>query len=470
MARTAPPFARQFPCKRAIVRALLLAGGALAIATWAESATASGFAAARFGGELGGVMSSNPTALYYNPAGIAFSTGTSLFLDGTVAIRHFSWHHSLAPTDAPDPPGGEGANSGTASVTNVFGGPMFGATTKLGDWAVGASLEVPFGGRGSFGKNDKFVNSQFPLAADGIQRWHIIDGAVTFIYLTAGVAYKLGPLALGVTGNLISGSFKNTQAKNFNDGNPNTALEGRSALDVSGWNGSFALGAMIEAIPNQLWFGASYQAEPGLGPMQLKGSLDLVDEQNNPVHFNVTFDTALPDITRIGARFKPSPTLELRFAADYTRWSLLHTQCVGLDPHPCVVDSTGAATAEGGALQNIRRYWKDTFGVHLSASTWVKPEIEVYFGLAFETAASPDETLRPDLPDADNIAPAIGARVEVSHGFFVTGTYTHIQYFDRDNTGKSTLATPPLPTTWPDGGGQYKQWIGVANLNVEKQF
>jgi long-chain fatty acid transport protein len=451
-------------------RTLLILGGVAALATSSERATAAGFAAARFGGELGGVMSTNPTALYYNPAGIGFSTGTTLFLDGTLAIRHFSWRHTRAPTDAADPPGAEGSNTGTAAVTNVFGGPMFGATTRLGDFAFGASLEVPFGGRGSFGKNDKFTTSAFPLAADGIQRWHLIDGAVTVIYLTAGMAYRIGPLSVGLTGNLINSQVKNSQAKNFGDGYPNTGLEGRSALDVSGWQGSFGVGAMVEAIPNQLWVGASYQAQPALGPMQLKGSLDLVDEQKNPVHFDVTFDTALPDITRIGVRYKAAQTFELRFMADYTRWSVLHTQCVGLVPHPCVVDATGAATSEGGALQNIRRYWKDTWGAHVSASHWLKPGLEIYAGIAFETAASPDETLRPDLPDADNIAPAIGARFEISRGLFVTGTYTHIQYLDRDNTGKSELAQPVLPTRWPDGGGEYKQWIGVANLNVEKQF
>src|SRR5438045_1984519 len=115
--------------------------GLLAAATTCASATrASGFAAARFGGELGGVTSTNPTALYYNPGGIGFSTGTSLFLGGDVAIRRFSWQHPTSalrtaqgePVDGIDPPGGEGANAGTAQVTNVFGGPMLGATTQFG--------------------------------------------------------------------------------------------------------------------------------------------------------------------------------------------------------------------------------------------------------------------------------------------------------------------------------------------------
>jgi long-chain fatty acid transport protein len=447
-------------------------GGLLALGVaWPRPSFASGFAAARFGGELAGVTTTNPTALYFNPGAIGFSSGTSLFGDGTVAIRHFSWEHPRSPYDGVDPPGGEGANAGTAQVTNVFGGPMLGATTKLGNLALGASVSVPFGGRAFFGKNDKFTNSPFPLAADGVQRWHITEGGVTFIYFTLGAAYRIGPLSIGVTGNLVSSAFKNTQAKSFaGDGAPSTSMEGRDTLDVSGWEGSFGLGAMAEVVPDRFWVGASYQAQPGLGPMRLKGTLTLVESDSNSATVPVTFDTALPDILRLGARYRASDTFELRLNADYTRWSRLHTQCVALEGHPCIVDATGEDAGDGGTIQNIRRFWNDTYGVHLSASHWLRPEIELYGGAAFETAASPDETLRPDLPDADNIALAIGGRFEIARGFLLAATYTHIQYLTRDNVGKSQLAQPLLPTKWPDGGGIYQQWIGVFDLNVEKRF
>jgi long-chain fatty acid transport protein len=94
-------------------------------------------------------VTTNPTALYYNPAGIGFSEGTHVFLDGQLAMRNATWEHTLAPTDPPDPPGGEGANAGRAHLFNVFGAPALGATTKLGNLALGAGLFVPFGGRAS---------------------------------------------------------------------------------------------------------------------------------------------------------------------------------------------------------------------------------------------------------------------------------------------------------------------------------
>src|SRR5690349_4247972 len=127
----------------------LLVGGS-------RTARASGFAAARFGGEHGNVTTTNPTALYYNPAGIAFSDAPlTLFADGTLALRHATWEHAPAPTDMPEPAGAEGATFGKARLFNVFGGPMFGGTARLGSLAFGAAFMVPFGGRAHWGTNDR---------------------------------------------------------------------------------------------------------------------------------------------------------------------------------------------------------------------------------------------------------------------------------------------------------------------------
>jgi long-chain fatty acid transport protein len=123
-----------------------------------------------------------------------------------------------------------------------------------------------------------------------------------------------------------------------------------------------------------------------------------------------------------------------------------------------------------GTLQNVRRNWRDTYGIRGGVSYWVKPTFEVFGGVGFETGAAPDETLDPALPDADNIAPAAGVRVEIIPKLFLAGSYTHIQYFNRDTVGISQTAQPELPTKRADGGGKYTQWIGTFNANVQMQF
>ena len=72
--------------------------------------------------------------------------------------------------------------------------------------------------------------------------------------------------------------------------------------------------------------------------------------------------------------------------------------------------------------------------------------------------------------DSNTISGAIGGRFEVMERLWLGISYTHLQYLSRDNTGKSELATFDLPTRRPDGGGQYTQWIGLVNFNIEKQF
>ncbi len=434
-----------------------------------RAAHASGFATARFGGEHGSVVTTNPTALYYNPGGIGFSEGTSVFVDGTLAIRNASWNHTRAPTDSEDSPGAEGANAGHARLSNVFGAPALGATMRLGDLAIGVGLFVPFGGKATWGTNDKFANSDFPLAAAGVQRWHAIEGSLSFIYTTVGVAYRLGPISLGVSGNLILSSVSFHQAKNpTGGGDPDTAREGRAKLDVSGVTGSFGVGLMWEAVERRLWLGASYQSQPGFGPLKLNGTLDISSPTTNQ-HDEVTFTQGLPDIMRAGMRWKPTDDLELRVAADYTRWSFNRTQCVALKDYACAVYPDGS-DASGGTFSNKRRYWQDTYGAHLGISHWITREIEIFAGLGYETAATPDATLEPGLADADNIQRAVGSRFLVASRTFVAVSYTDLQYMNRDNSGKSELANAQVPTRQPDGGGQYTQWIAAFNLNVEKVF
>ena len=128
----------------------------------------------------------NTTALYYNPAGIAFSEGDRHLRRRRACDppRDLEPPHRPGQPGTPPLPKGAVGNTGKAHLFNVFGGPAVGATSKFGNLAVGAGLFVPFGGRVYWDKNDPAANEPeaCPLAADGVQRWHIINAALTFIY------------------------------------------------------------------------------------------------------------------------------------------------------------------------------------------------------------------------------------------------------------------------------------------------
>src|SRR5690349_15189447 len=81
-----------------------------------KAAFASGIATARFGGEHGSPVATNPTAIYYNPAGIAGSEGWHIFLDGTLALRGQTYSHTAGALDTPEPVDARGANVGPSKM------------------------------------------------------------------------------------------------------------------------------------------------------------------------------------------------------------------------------------------------------------------------------------------------------------------------------------------------------------------
>jgi long-chain fatty acid transport protein len=454
-------------------RAAVIAGVALAlVAAAAGGAGAAGFASAEFGGEQGHVVATNPTALYFNPAGIAFSEGTAFYAGGVVALRRGAWTHGQAATEASPPPGAEGADTGQARFSNVFGAPVLGGTSRLGRVALGGAFYVPFGGRLAWDKNQRFVGDPtFPLAADGVQRWTITEGALTYLYFTAGAAVRFGRLAVGLTGNLVHSSVKLTQAKSANPQEDVDPLnEYRVRIDVGGLQASFGVGAMFEAVADRLWLGASYQAPPGLGPIDLEGTLTRTQGAASRAD-DVTYRQALPDVVRLGARLRATPAVELRLFGDITRWSRLQTECLSTRGQPCAVLPSGEA-ANAYTIQNLRRHWRDTFGVRAGVSVWPAPALELLAGVGYETAATPDATLDPALPDAATLRLALGARCALGGGWRVGLGLTGVQHFTRDNTGRSALAAEDvqLPTRRADGGGRYTLWLGLGQISLEKQL
>ena len=156
---------------------------------------------------------------------------------------------------------------------------------------------------------------------------------------------------------------------------------------------------------------------------------------------------------------------------DLTRWSRLQTQCVSVQGEPCAVFPDGTdATPGATTIQNIRRRWQDTYGANLGVSFWTSDAVELFAGAGFATAATPDATLDPMMPDARSIRFALGGRFAVPGGFHITAGLTTVQYAARDNTGRSTLTDAQLPTRRPDGGGKYELWLGLFQVSLEKQL
>ena len=251
----------------------------------------------------------------------------------------------------------------------------------------------------------------------------------------------------------------------------------RSWVDASSLDPSFGVGVVYQPIEDRLWLGASYQSMPYLvGGLELEGELKTVFANGTESTNTVDFHTELPDVYRLGGRYRPSTVTELRLFFDYQRWSVLDNHCVSGVGEECEVAADGSAEPGSDVILNQVRDWNDTFGARAGASYWAVDEVELFAGAGFSSNAVPAETLEPALQDYDSVSAALGGRFELAEWLYLATSYTQVFYLSRDTSGESIhpdLLGPNgtgSPSEGPPSGGRYSQQLGLFNVNVEAIF
>lgn len=463
-----------------LAKLLLLASLSLAPST----ALAGGFAATRFGGEHGHPATDDPTAIYYNPAGLAYGHGTRILVEGLFVYRTVDYVRD--PGDIDDPaatPADIAANSGKGSLANFIVSPFIGAASDLGIEGFGAGIGVyaPFGGQTSWDKSTAFEgDTTYPGAVDGPARWSSIEGEQRSIYLSAGAAWrtKSAKFGVGAAVNVISSSLSLVRARNL-DGTDTLltdtggVAEGRALLDLSDLTFSASIGVMFKPTDCSR-IGISYQAQPGFGEMTLDGTLTNKYGASTPFDVDVQMRQQLPDSIRIGGTWRAFQKGTLNFAADYQRWSVFEDQCLvqtGIGPAKCAFLPNGATdTANGGAnvLVNIKRDWHDTFSVKGGATYELNDKLELNGGVLFDSNAAPDETLEPALIDTNKIVAQLGARYGLSSKLTLNGTLGYVAYFSRTTAPRAV--DPVTPNANPDMAGEFKAMVAYLLVGVGVQL
>ncbi len=428
-----------------------------------STALGSGFATARFGAEHGYAATSDPTALYYNPAALTLGRDTQVMFDMTAALRNATYERSPEAGDVQDET--TTGNYGTATLQNVMAAPSVFGAAHYENFSLALGMFAPFGGTSSYDQDSSFSDDpRFVGAVDGVARWHNIEGQLASIYFSGGGAAEFGPVSLGLALNAIYTTVETLRART-GTAQDDSVNEGRSLLKVDGWNWSVGVGALVEAIEEELWIGASYQSMPNLSQEQvLEGTLlnSFSSETETSLH------QALPDIFRAALRIRPSEVVELRVFGDYTRWSVMKTQCVAPVGDPCGIAANG--TPLPGVLGYFDRNWSDGFGARVGASYWTSPALELFAGGGYDSNVVPDSSLEPALMDGDDIALSLGARYDVTDGLRLAGSYTHMVFADRDNRDLSETQPGGTAAHNPDAGGLYTHWVGILNASVLGTF
>jgi long-chain fatty acid transport protein len=368
----------------------------------------------------------DPSALFYNPAGIAFLKGAQITLGATnilVPSTEFNGTTALS---------GNAPNVGSTNVFEKAKQDLFIAPTLYATYSFeGVPFSVGLG-----------INAIYPLAKSwddsSAFRNQIMNIAVKPINFQPTVAYRFDSMNLAVAAGLdVTHALVNmqTMANTAGAAGTNTAYElGLMGLDGDATNVGYNVGLKWKALPN-LSFGAAYRSEIEL---KIKGNANFL--ATTPAGFDIigmttgatspysrtraasTVSTTitLPDSLSLGVAWQPTDKLTLEFDAERTGWSSMKNLEFKFD------------SAQFTNFNNKPKAlnWTDVWCYKVGTQYALTQNLDLRAGFMYDINPIPDSTLGPLLPDSDRLSFSIGQGFHYDH-FSLDLAYMWTHFKDR---------------------------------------
>jgi long-chain fatty acid transport protein len=414
---------------------------ALAILGIATLARAGGFEIGDQGPRAAGragaftVRADDPSAIDFNPAGLARLRGTRLFLADRLMFSNEEFRRART-LDWSDAVHGMPRFVSFPAVRNAtrtqWKGPFLAASTDFGlsDWGFAIGVYGPAG----------TIGQDFPL--DGPQKYMLVDRQVEILYYTASVAWKYRDV-FGIGASLQWVDLLSIRFDLVIDGNasPRLVKPAGGRFDVlSRMRGSDRVGftsivgvwyrpirglefaAAARILP--VWFHAASRLS--VQPLNLK--LDEPPEitRDGVPDNKVTFSFVIPPRLRVGARYvfergdRELGDIELDLG--YEAWSMLKQ--FTLDGEGLVTTVLGQRVPIG--VIKVPRHWKDTWSARLGGDFHVVPDhLTLRAGFFYESAASDPAYTYIDLLAFHRFGPSAGFSFDWA-GFDLSAAYTYV--------------------------------------------
>jgi long-chain fatty acid transport protein len=302
----------------------------------------------------------NPSAMYYNPAGISQLEGQHFQLGSLFYLGVYGDYES---------PSGQSAHT-EATVIPV---PTLQYTLSPEDFPLsfGISMYEPFG-----------LNMQWPNEAPFRQEG--LKATMTYITINPVVAWKVLP-TLSVA---IGPTFNYSQLDVVQGVLPVSYLVPNDQAEFEGhnWGYGFNAGVLWQALP-QWSFGASYRSGTCLG---YEGDFNVSPAPPLPItHLNTLTVVDFPQVAIGGISYRPTTSWNFEFDLDWTDWS-----------------SVSSLTIQG--VKSRPLYWKSTFMYEVGVTRYVGKGYYLSAGYFFSPCSTPDQYYTPLLPDTDLHVGSIG--------------------------------------------------------------
>lgn len=372
------------------------------------------------GGFWGSPVTTEPTAISWNPGGLGFQHGTRFFLEGAPIVASVRF-------DRDDPDYGGPASFRLFSVA-PYGALVTDAGVKGLGFGIGASVPIARGAKA--------------VEPDGPARTHLRTADIKAIQIPVGVGYAWkDKVGFGASVSYILGTWAanldQSVAPDLYDqlvqqptadlspyDDPSIVENPRYLTNVNfgpliAHNVTFALGVHAKPLP-WLEVAASYQhgwtaRHKGTAALQFDcpptsdsfGRLGAEDRLlcDAPMAANAGVAYKYPARIRYGVAFTPDPAARVEVFGTYNLWRTFRDFDITLDDVHRTDDVT--LTPETAELVGKDRQWardnRDNWTLGVDAKYQLLSKYRIGVRAVFDSAAVPDATLSPNNYDANTL-------------------------------------------------------------------
>lgn len=373
-------------------------------------------AAMAMGGAFVG-QADNPSAVWYNPAGITDLDGTRISA-GVIAIYPVLSHENV---------------NGTTDVSDrsVFLPAQLFATDKVNDRvSLGLGITSPFG-----------------LSTDWSDTSATSDVAtlsrVKSININPDIAYKISD-TLSVAFGLDYMIVQATLDKLLFLGGPNFRLDGNG-------EGLGANAGIKYKATDQLNLGLSYRS-------RIKVKVDGTAEVN-ALSNSAQTDITLPDLMQVGVSYKASDNLTINTDLEYTWWSTYDR---------LVVQSDTLKTLIGTNVSTEEKNWKNTWTVRIGGQYRLSDQWKLRVGYVYDQSPVPSERFETRVSDSDRQGLTIGTGY-TGGNITIDAAYMYLHFNNRTITN-SIAGQPSGSTPIASLNGTYKGTAHLLGVTVAYKF
>lgn len=369
---------------------------------------------------------SDPSAIFFNPAGLSMQRGFQVMAGATLIMPSYTYYG----------PSNMNSNQEWKMNSNVFYPPNLYVTNTwnegmLEGLAVGIGVSTPYG-----------------LGTEWDDDW--VGRAVTreielqTFYVMPTVSYAFTDwLSVGVGANIVFSNVSLRRAVTNFDPEMDLELEG-SGDPAFGWNA----GVIFKPMDN-VSLGFSWRSEVAI---DFEGTADFHPTAAMQPLFpggDVKTGLTAPATWFAGVAWSPVNNVDLEFDFQGIQWSSYDK---------LAIDFVKDATTDPGVRQadvSAPKDYEDTFILRLGGEYRIPVlGLALRGGYFFDRNPVPDKSLEPLLPDSDRHGLNIGVGIDVLPHVTLDFSYLHLFFLDRVTEA----------TTYPEGVHMNGMYTGSAEL------